>query len=85
MEYREWADSSRVEILFGQITHLNKPNGDEELFVYLAVTTWVFSPVPVRMESSTHKPVYFVIHALKGVEFNYTTQEKLSLAFVIAS
>lgn len=39
----------------------------------------------VQKEVSTHQPIYFVSHALKRAELNFTTLENLTLALVITA
>lgn len=64
---------------------LNKPTRGEELFVYLEDTARAASSVLVRKEASVHQHIYFVIHALKGAELNYTARENLDLDLVVTA
>ncbi|XP_073038076.1 uncharacterized protein [Primulina eburnea] len=62
---------------------LAKPAAGEPLCVYLSATEEAMSLVLVKLEGSTKQPVYYVSHALKGVEIRYFGLEKLALALVM--
>ncbi|XP_073038113.1 uncharacterized protein [Primulina eburnea] len=64
---------------------LAKPAAGERLCVYLSSTEEAMSLVLVKLEGSTKHPVYYVSHALKGVEIRYFRLEKLALALVMTS
>ncbi|XP_031112204.1 uncharacterized protein LOC116016181 [Ipomoea triloba] len=60
---------------------LSKPEKDEVLFVYLAVSDRAVSSVLVREENKgIQKPIYYVSKALQGPELRYTKFEKTALA-----
>ena len=66
-------------------TLLAKPNADEVLYLYLAVSDKVISAVLVKEEERVHKHVYYVSKTLHGAELNYSTIEKFALAMITAS
>ncbi|XP_073033913.1 uncharacterized protein [Primulina eburnea] len=64
---------------------LAKPVAGETLWVYLSATEGAVSSVLVKSEGSVQQPVYYVSHALKGVESRYSGLEKLALALVVTA
>ena len=58
---------------------------EEELFLYLAVSSATISIALVREEEKVKKPMYYVSRALRGVEERYPSMEKLTFALVIAA
>ncbi|GJS00794.1 reverse transcriptase domain-containing protein [Tanacetum coccineum] len=64
---------------------LAAPMEKEELIVYLASTKDTVSAVLVAEREAKQMPIYFVSMALRGLEINYTSMEKLVLALVHAS
>ncbi|GKD53789.1 reverse transcriptase domain-containing protein [Tanacetum coccineum] len=61
------------------------PMENEELIVYLAATKETVSAVLMTEREANQMPIYFVSRALRGLEINYTSMEKLVLALVHAS
>lgn len=64
---------------------LSKPDPQETLYVYLAVSGLAVSAVLVREKDSVQSPVYYVSKTLLDAETRYTPLEKLVLALVVAS
>ncbi|XP_073020270.1 uncharacterized protein [Primulina eburnea] len=64
---------------------LAKPDAGEPLWIYLSATEEAVSSVLVKLEGSTQQPVFYVSHALKGVEIRYSGLEKLALALVMTA
>ena len=57
----------------------------EELYLYLAVSSFAVSSALIREEERVQKPVYYTSKALKGAEERYSNMEKLAFALLIAS
>ncbi|GKF80650.1 reverse transcriptase domain-containing protein [Tanacetum coccineum] len=68
-----------------ELPMLTAPKEKEELIVYLAATKKAISAVLMTYREGKQVPVYFVSHALRGPEINYTPMEKLVLALLSAS
>ncbi|GAA0155088.1 hypothetical protein LIER_12904 [Lithospermum erythrorhizon] len=64
---------------------LTRPEGKEELQLYLAVTNGAVSSVLVREEANVQKPTYYVNHVLHGPEENYPRIDKFVMALVISA
>ncbi|XP_031120385.1 uncharacterized protein LOC116023521 [Ipomoea triloba] len=65
---------------------LSKPEKDEVLFVYLAVSDRAVSSVLVREGAKgIQKPIYYVSKALQGAELRYTKFEKTALALWVTA
>jgi ribonuclease HI len=64
---------------------LSRPEVDETLYVYLAVSTEAVSAALIRETTEGQKPVYFTSKALQGPEVRYQQIEKVALALVIAA
>ncbi|GKF88771.1 reverse transcriptase domain-containing protein, partial [Tanacetum coccineum] len=58
------------------------PEEQEELIVYLAASKEAVSAVLITEREARQMPIYFVSRALRGPKINYTTMEKLVLAFI---
>ena len=56
-----------------------KPNADEVLYLYLAVSDKAISVVLLKEESRIQKNVYYVSEVLHGAESNYSAIEKFAL------
>ena len=63
---------------------LSRPEKEEVLYVYLAVTDYAISLVLVRNESRVQRPVYYVSKSLYEVETRYLPLEKAVLAIIHA-
>ncbi|GKG00098.1 reverse transcriptase domain-containing protein, partial [Tanacetum coccineum] len=57
----------------------------EELIIYLAASKESVSVVLITEREARQMAIYFVSRALRGLEVNYTSMEKLVLALVHAS
>ncbi|XP_073298507.1 uncharacterized protein [Primulina huaijiensis] len=64
---------------------LVKPEPEEKLWIYLSATEHAVSSVLIREERADQKPVYYVSHALRGAELNYSETEKIALALVMTA
>ncbi|XP_073294454.1 uncharacterized protein [Primulina huaijiensis] len=64
---------------------LVKPKSGEKLWIYLSATEYVVSSVLIREEGADQKPVYYLSHALRGAELNYSETEKIALALVVTA
>ena len=64
---------------------LSKPNKEEVLYAYLAVTNYVVNIVLVRNEDGVQRPVYYINKPLQKVETCYLLLEKAVLAIVRAT
>jgi hypothetical protein len=58
---------------------------DEELYLYLAVSSIAVSLALIHEENCVQKPMYYTSKALGRVEERYFNMEKLTFALVIAS
>ncbi|GKC51371.1 reverse transcriptase domain-containing protein [Tanacetum coccineum] len=75
----------QMKQLIVELPMLVEPIEKEELIVYLAAAKETVSAVLIREREAKKMPIYFVSLALKGLEINYTSMEKLVLALVHAS
>ncbi|XP_073033923.1 uncharacterized protein [Primulina eburnea] len=64
---------------------LVKPEPGEKLFVYLSTKEYAVSSVLVKEESSDQKTIYYVSHALRGLELRYSEVEKIALTLVMTA
>ncbi|KAK1563413.1 hypothetical protein Q3G72_027250 [Acer saccharum] len=64
---------------------LSKPEDNETLFIYLAVSDIAVSAVLVIEEDSNQHPVYYISKTLLDVETRYSRLKKLALALVVAA
>lgn len=64
---------------------LSKPEGREELYLYLAVSTCAVSSILVRVVVRAQKLVYYVSKALESAETRYSDIEKLVLTMFVSS
>ncbi|XP_031127529.1 uncharacterized protein LOC116029621 [Ipomoea triloba] len=65
---------------------LSKPEKDEALFIYLAVSDRAVSSVLVREETKgVQKPIYYVSKALQRLELRYTKFEKTAFALWVTA
>ncbi|GAA0158536.1 hypothetical protein LIER_15534 [Lithospermum erythrorhizon] len=64
---------------------LTRPEGVEELQLYLAVSEGAMSSVLVREEGGTQRPIYYVSHVLHGAEESYPLIEKFVFAIVVTA
>ncbi|GAA0158161.1 hypothetical protein LIER_15258 [Lithospermum erythrorhizon] len=64
---------------------LTRPDGKEELQLYLAVTDGAVSSVLVREEARVKKTIYYVSHVLHAPKENYPRIDKFIMALVIST
>ncbi|GKF29439.1 reverse transcriptase domain-containing protein [Tanacetum coccineum] len=75
----------QMKQLIAELPMLVAPMEKEELIVYLAAAKETVSAVLMTERETKQMPIYFVSRALRGLEINYTSMEKLVLALVHAS
>ncbi|GJZ47676.1 reverse transcriptase domain-containing protein [Tanacetum coccineum] len=75
----------QMKQLIAELPMLAAPMEKEELIVYLAAAKETVSAVLMTEREAKQMPIYFVSRALRGLEINYTSMEKLVLALVHAS
>lgn len=63
----------------------SKPQPNETLFVYLALSLVAVSAVLISEEDKVQKPIYYASKVLHGAEERYTQIEKMTYALLIAS
>ncbi|XP_058726454.1 uncharacterized protein LOC131597805 [Vicia villosa] len=64
---------------------LSRPDDNEPLYLYLAVSNEAVSAALIRETVDGQKPVYFTSKALQGPEVRYQQIEKVAMALVIAA
>ncbi|GAA0143989.1 hypothetical protein LIER_04548 [Lithospermum erythrorhizon] len=64
---------------------LSRPEVNEELQLYLAVSDGEISNVLIREVKGTQKPIYYVSHVLHGAEENYPLIDKFTFIVVISA
>ncbi|GKE92496.1 reverse transcriptase domain-containing protein, partial [Tanacetum coccineum] len=74
----------QMKRLIAELPMLVAPMEKEELIVYLAATKETVSAVLMTKRESNQMPIYFISRALRGLEINYTSMEKLVIALVHA-
>ncbi|GKB53620.1 reverse transcriptase domain-containing protein [Tanacetum coccineum] len=75
----------QMKKLIAELPTLTAPRDHEELIIYLAAEKEVIIPVLMTDREGKQMLVYFVSHALQGLEVNYTPMKKLVLALLSAS
>nr|GEW05065.1 reverse transcriptase domain-containing protein [Tanacetum cinerariifolium] len=75
----------QMKQLIAELPMLTAPIEKEELIVYLAASKETVSAVLMTKKEAKQMPIYFVSRALRGLELNYTSMEKLVMALVHAS
>ncbi|GKA97787.1 reverse transcriptase domain-containing protein [Tanacetum coccineum] len=85
--WTEEAESAfrQMKELIAKLPMLYVPEEKEELVIYLAASKETVSVVLMTERKAKQMPIYFVSRALRGLEVNYTSMEKLVLALVHAS
>ncbi|GKC55649.1 reverse transcriptase domain-containing protein [Tanacetum coccineum] len=86
----QWSQEAEVAFkqmkkLIAELPMLTVPKEKEELIMYLAAFKEAISAVLMTERGGKQLPDYFVSHALRGPEINYTPMEKLVLALLSAS
>ena len=64
---------------------MSRPEVDEVLFAYIAVTSHAVSLVLVRVDSGVQRPVYYVSKSLHDAKVRYLPLEEAILAVVHAT
>ena len=64
---------------------LYRPDKEEVLYAYLAVTDYVVSIVLVRNEDGVQRPIYYINKSLQEAETCYLLLEKAVLAIMHAT
>nr|GEY27320.1 reverse transcriptase domain-containing protein [Tanacetum cinerariifolium] len=77
-----WGRGRNVLRLIADLPMLTAPMEKEELIVYLAAAKEMVSAILMTKSEAEQMPIYFVNRALRGLELNYTSIEKLVLALV---
>ncbi|GJZ50206.1 reverse transcriptase domain-containing protein [Tanacetum coccineum] len=75
----------QMKRLITELPMLVAPMEKEELIVYLAAAKETVSEFPMTEREAKQMPIYFVSRALRGLEVNYTSMEKLVLSLVHAN
>ncbi|GJZ03672.1 reverse transcriptase domain-containing protein, partial [Tanacetum coccineum] len=86
----QWTQEAEIAFkhmkkLIAELPMLAAPKEKEELIIYLAAAKEAISAVLMTERGGKQLPVYFVSRALRGPEINYTSMEKLVLAFLSIS
>nr|GEY45673.1 hypothetical protein [Tanacetum cinerariifolium] len=74
----------QMKQLIAKLSMLVAPMEKEELVVYLAAAKETISAVLITERKTKQMPIYLVSRALRSLEINYTSMEKLVLALVHA-
>ncbi|GKB53979.1 reverse transcriptase domain-containing protein [Tanacetum coccineum] len=74
----------QMKQLIAELLMLAAPMEKEELIIYLAAAKETVSAVLMTEREAKQLAIYFVSRALRGLEINYTSMEKLVLALVHA-
>lgn len=64
---------------------LSPSKHEEELFLYLAISSVTVNTALVREKDGVQKSIYFTSQALRGAEERYPPMEKLVFALTIAA
>ncbi|GKE54948.1 reverse transcriptase domain-containing protein, partial [Tanacetum coccineum] len=75
----------QMKQLIAELPTLTAPEEKEELIIYLATAKEAVRAVLMTEREAKQMPIYFVSHALRAPEVNYTSMEKLVLALVHVS
>ncbi|GJZ18487.1 reverse transcriptase domain-containing protein [Tanacetum coccineum] len=75
----------QMKQLIAELPMLTTPTEKEELIIYLAAAKETVSAVLMTKREAKQMAIDFVSRALRGLELNYTSMEKLVLALVHAS
>src|SRR3954469_11348628 len=86
----EWSEEcekalSHLKQVLSKPPVLSRPNDNEPLYLYLAVSNEAVSANLIRETEDGQKPVYFTSKALQGPEVRYQQIEKVALALIIAA
>nr|GEU55538.1 hypothetical protein [Tanacetum cinerariifolium] len=75
----------QMKKLIAKFPMLTAPKEKEELIIYLAAANEAISVVLMTEMDGKQVPIYFVSHALQGLEINYTLIEKMILALILSN
>ncbi|GKA82388.1 reverse transcriptase domain-containing protein [Tanacetum coccineum] len=75
----------QMKELIAKLPMLTVLEEKEELIIYLSTSKEAISVVLMTKREARQMPIYFASRALRGLEINYTSMEKLVLALVHAS
>nr|GFB89986.1 reverse transcriptase domain-containing protein [Tanacetum cinerariifolium] len=75
----------QMKQLIAELSTLTTPEEKEELIIYLAIAKEAVCAVLMTEREAKQMPIYFVSCALRGLEINYISMEKLVMALVYAS
>ena len=64
---------------------LNPSKEEEDLYLYLAVSTTTVSATLIRKEDGMQLPIYYVSQAFQGAEAKYPQIDKIAFALIVAS
>ena len=64
---------------------VSKPNIDEQLYLYLAVSPVAISAMLVYEQDNFQKPVYYTSRVLHDMEIRYIKLEKLIFALIVTA
>ncbi|XP_058722967.1 uncharacterized protein LOC131594783 [Vicia villosa] len=86
----EWSEEcepalSHLKQVLSKPPVLSRPDDNEPLYLYLAVSNEAVSAALIREIDDGQKPVYFTSKALQGPEVQYQQIEKVALALVTAA
>ena len=64
---------------------LSPSKEEEDLYLYLAVSTTTVSATLIRKEDGMQLPIYYVSQAFQGAEAKYPQIDKIAFALIVAS
>ena len=82
-EYQKAFDD--LKRYLSSLSLLTKPNTNDELLMYLAVTPKAVSSVLVREENKVEKLIYYISRMLCGVEIRYLRIEKVVFTIIMTT
>ena len=64
---------------------LSPSKEEEDLYLYLAVSTTTVSATLIRKEDGMQLPIYYVSQAFQGAEAKYPQIDKIEFTLIVAS
>ena len=64
---------------------LSPSKEEEDLYLYLAVSSTTMSATLIRKEDGMQLPIYYVSQAFQGAEAKYPQIDKIAFALIVAS
>ena len=64
---------------------LSPSKEEEDLYLYLAVSSTTMSATLIRKEDGMQLPIYYVSQAFQGAEAKYLQIDKIAFALIVAS